>query len=118
MIDSKDSTLNSPNTLEDSDIVDVSAPTRRSALASVGAVIAGAVFGAAVLAPGEAKACPQRTGRTDSDPSDGAGRGRTGHSDRDSGSQQDQAGHGVCAERGVSDSDPDDGAGRGRGPCR
>lgn len=96
MIDSKDSTLNSPNTLEDSDIVDVSAPTRRSALASVGAVIAGAVFGAAVLAPGEAKACPQRTGRTDSDPSDGAGRGRTN----------------------VTDADPSDGANCGRGRAR
>jgi len=96
MTDSNSSTLSPPNTLEDSDIVEVSSPTRRSALASVGAVIAGAVFGAAVLAPGEAKACPQRTGRTDSDPSDGAGRGRTN----------------------VTDADPSDGANCGRGRAR
>jgi hypothetical protein len=98
MTDKNDSKLTLPNTLEDGDIQDVSNPTRRSALASVGAVVAGAVFGAAVLSPSEAKACPQRTGRTDSDPSDGAGRGRTN----------------------VTDADPSDGAncGRGRGRRR
>ena len=93
MTDIKDPTITTQATLDDSDIEDVSNPTRRSAIASVGAVIAGAVFGAAVLSPGEAKACPQRTGRTDSDPSDGVNRGRTN----------------------VTDSDPSDGVNCGRG---
>lgn len=87
MADSTDPTLTTPTTLDDSDIEDVSTPTRRSALASVGAVIAGAVFGAAVLTPKESEACRRRTGRTDSDPSDGVGRGHTGVTDSDSGDE-------------------------------
>jgi len=88
-----DPSLKNQGTLDDSDIEEVAQPTRRSALTSVGAALAGAVFGAAVLAPGEAKACANRTGRTDSDPSDGVGRGRSG----------------------ITDSDPSDGVNCGRG---
>ena len=71
-----DPSLKNQGTLDDNDIEEVAQPTRRSALATVGAVLTGAVFGAAVLTPGEAEACNRRTGRTDSDPNDGAGRGR------------------------------------------
>lgn len=78
-----DPSLKNQGTLNDDDIEEVSSPTRRSALAAVGAALAGAVFGAAVLLPREAKACPNRTGRTDSDPSDGVGRGHTGFTDAD-----------------------------------
>ena len=87
MAEPNDPTLTTPATLDDSDIEDVSTPTRRSALASVGAVIASAVFGAAVLTPKESEACRRRTGRTDSDPSDGVGRGHTGVTDSDSGDE-------------------------------
>lgn len=77
-------------TLTDDDIVEVERPNRRSALAAIGASVA-AVFGATLLAPSEAEACRRRTGRTDSDPSDGVGRGHTGVNDADSG---DEAGCG------------------------
>jgi hypothetical protein len=80
-----DPSLKNQGTLDDNDIEEVAQPTRRSALATVGAALAGAVFGAAVLTPGEAAACNRRTGRTDSDPSDGVGRGRTGLTDSDAG---------------------------------
>jgi hypothetical protein len=75
-----------PPTLTDDDIVEVERPNRRSALAAIGASVA-AVFGATVLAPSEAEACRRRTGRTDSDPSDGVGRGHTGLTDSDSGDE-------------------------------
>ena len=60
-----------------------------------------------------------RTGASDSDPNDAAGRGRssnrhTGYSDSDSGAHADRAGYGR-ARTGQSDSDPNDPAGRGRG---
>lgn len=71
------------STLDDDDIEDVSLPTRRSALVSVGAALVGAVFGAGVLSPQEAEACPNRTGRSDRDPSDRVSYGRTGLTDRD-----------------------------------
>ncbi len=102
--------------LSEEDITTERTMGRRGMLQMVGGTL---LAGAAVTAVGSVARAERPTQlATDSDPSDGAGRGRTGHSDRDSGSQQDQAGHGVCAERGVNDSDPDDGAGRGRGPCR
>ncbi len=106
-------------TLTDDDIVEVERPNRRSALAAIGASVA-AVFGATVLAPSEAEACRRRTGRTDSDPSDGVGRGHTGLTDSDSG---DEAGCGrgrryVAPRRsGCTDSDRgpgQDSPGRGR----
>lgn len=74
-----------PKTLELSDIEEVERPSRRTALSTVGALLATAVFGAAVTAPSEAEACQRRTGRTDSDPSDGVNHGRTGLTDADSG---------------------------------
>jgi len=60
-----------------------------------------------------------RTGASDSDPNDAAGRGRssnrrTGNSDSDSGPHGDRAGYGR-PRTGLSDSDPNDAAGRGRG---
>ncbi len=81
-----DSSKPAPPTLTDEDIVEVERPTRRSALAAIGASVA-AVFGATVLKTEEAEACRRRTGRTDSDPSDGVGRGRTGLTDADSGDE-------------------------------
>lgn len=113
-----------PPTLSDDDIVEVERPNRRSALTAIGASVA-AVFGATVLMPGEAEACRRRTGRTDSDPSDGVGRGHTGLSDADAG---DEAGCGrgrgryvapriQYRRRGCTDSDSGPGAdspGRGR----
>lgn len=86
----EDQPKSAPPTLSDDDIVEVERPNRRSALAAIGASIA-AVFGATVLMPGEAEACRRRTGRTDSDPSDGVGRGHTRLTDADSG---DEAGCG------------------------
>lgn len=82
---------------------------RRSALTLLGAGVVGSV--AWVSGPSKAAAS------SDSDPTDPAGRGRTGFTDRDSGPSADGAGRGVCPERGWSDSDPSDPAGRGRGPC-
>ena len=69
------------------------------------------VGGAAGLAPMAAAAQP-RTGTSDSDPRDPAGRGRpyTGQSDSD---PRDAAGRGR-PRTGLSDSDPRDAAGRGR----
>lgn len=111
-------------TLTDDDIVEVERPNRRSALAAIGASVA-AVFGATVLAPSEAEACRRRTGRTDSDPSDGVGRGHTGLTDSDSGDEA-QCGRGnryvaprVRSRRrsGCTDSDSGpgaDGVGQGR----
>ncbi|MFO0628616.1 MAG: hypothetical protein U0325_23785 [Polyangiales bacterium] len=113
-----------PPTLTDDDIVEVERPNRRSALAAIGASVA-AVFGATVLAPSEAEACRRRTGRTDSDPSDGVGRGHTGLTDSDSGDEA-QCGRGsrYVAPRvryrrrsGCTDSDSGpgaDGVGQGR----
>lgn len=69
-------------TLDDGDIDDVARPTRRSAVARVGA-LAAAVFGVAVAAPRESAACNRRTGRTDSDPSDGVNFGHTNLTDQD-----------------------------------
>ncbi|MBI5517333.1 MAG: hypothetical protein HY909_26405 [Deltaproteobacteria bacterium] len=106
----KSKTTRSQKSLLPEDIEDAPKVNRRSALTSVGAVLAGAVFGGAVLAPSEAQACRRRTGRTDADPSDGAGRGRTGVSDSDSG---DEAGCGRGPRRRCSDSDSSDRPGEG-----
>jgi hypothetical protein len=99
--------------LEMSDIEEIDAPSRRSALSTVGALIATAVFGAAVSAPSESEACPRRTGRTDSDPSDGVNRGRTGITDSDTGRRADSPQCGrrsAPAARGCTDSDTGSGA--------
>jgi len=103
----QDPSLKNQGTLDDNDIEEVAKPTRRSALGTVGAVLAGAVFGATALTPGEAEACNRRTGRTDSDPSDGVGRGRTGLTDSDSGDQAQ------CGRRGAGGG----GGGRRRRTC-
>ncbi len=92
--------------LNDEDIQEVERPSRRGAIAAIGATIA-AVFGATVLLPGEAEACRRRTGITDRDPSDGVGRGRTRITDADSGDQP-QCGRGgrrVNRRRSCTDSD-------------
>jgi hypothetical protein len=102
-----DPSLKNQGTLDDNDIEEVAQPTRRSALATVGAALAGAVFGAAVLTPSEAAACNRRTNRTDSDPSDGVGRGRTGLTDSDAGGAADSPN---CGRRGA-------GGGRRRRTC-
>ena len=99
---------------------------RRGMLQKVGgSLLAGAamtVVGASSGSRARAEQPEPRTSDSDAvEGSDPSGRGSTGHSDRDSGSGSDRAGHGVCAERGVSDSDAGGGsdpAGGGRGPCR
>jgi hypothetical protein len=76
-------------TLDPSDVTEVAAVPRRSALASIGALI-GAAIGVITLAPDDAEACRRRTGRTDSDGgrfADGVGRGHTGLTDSDSGDE-------------------------------
>lgn len=113
-----------PITLDPSDITEVPTVHRRSALASIGALI-GAAIGVVVLKPEDAEACRRRTGRTDSDGgryADGAGRGHTGLTDSDSGDESN-CGRGGGGRRrggrtGITDSDSGryaDGAGRGRG---
>jgi hypothetical protein len=97
-------------TLVSEDIVTDRKVGRRSAISLMGAGALGAAALAGAPSRAEAKA-------SDSDPTDPPGRGRTGFTDRDSGSSADGAGRGVCAERGHSDADPNDPAGRGRGPC-
>lgn len=75
--------------LDPSEISEVPAVPRRSALASIGALI-GAAIGVVTLAPEDAEACRRRTGRTDSDGgrfADGVGRGHTGLTDSDSGDE-------------------------------
>ncbi|MEZ4406394.1 MAG: twin-arginine translocation signal domain-containing protein [Polyangiales bacterium] len=102
-------------TLADDDIQDV-APSRRSALGAIGAAIATAVVGAVALSPSRAEACRRTTGRNDSDPTDGAGHGRTGVNDSDS-SDEAACGRGRRGNTGRSDSDPGDAAGRGGRRC-
>jgi hypothetical protein len=85
-----------PLSLSDDDVTDVERTTRRGALAKVGALFAGAVFGAAALSTKTAEACDRVTGRTDSD----------------SGASGDSPNHG---RTNVTDSDPQDGASCGRG---
>lgn len=104
--------------LSEQDITTERTMGRRGMLQMVGGTL---LAGAAVTAVGSVARAEVSELANDSDPSDGAGRGRTGHTDRDSGGNGDAAGRGVCAERGVTDSDSGgsaDGAGRGRGPCR
>ena len=105
--------------LSEEDITTERTMGRRGMLQMVGGTL---LAGAAVTAVGAvARAENPSELANDRDPSDGAGRGRTGHTDRDTGGNGDAAGRGVCAERGVTDSDSGgsaDGAGRGRGPCR
>lgn len=97
-------------TLQGGDIVtDRKSLGRRGALGALGVGLLGSAAVAAT--PSRAAAA------TDSDPTDPAGHGRTGFTDRDSGPSADGAGRGVCPERGWSDADPSDPAGRGRGPC-
>jgi hypothetical protein len=97
-------------TLEAGDIATIRAIGRRSALATIGALALGTAATAHARSPSGTKT-------SDSDPTDPPGHGRTGFTDRDSGSTADGAGRGVCPERGWSDSDPNDPRGRGRGPC-
>lgn len=119
-----------PITLDPSDITEVPTVHRRSALASIGALI-GAAIGVVLLKPEDAEACRRRTGRTDSDGgryADGAGRGHTGLTDSDSGDESNcgRGGGGrrrgrVRRNTGVTDSDSGpgaDGVGRGRGTVR
>jgi hypothetical protein len=113
MTQKSDPSVSSPRSLDDSDIEDVAQPSRRSALAAVGAAVAGAVFGAVMLSPSEAEACRRRTGRTDADPQDGAGRGRTGLTDSDSGdeAQCGRGGGSRARNRRRTCTDSDSGAG-------
>ena len=116
-----------PITLDPSDITEVPTVHRRSALASIGALI-GAAIGVVLLKPEDAEACRRRTGRTDSDGgryADGVGRGHTGLTDSDSGDESNcgrGGGRRAIAPRrgrtGRTDSDPSDGVGRGRGAPR
>ena len=78
-----------PITLDPDDITEVPSVHRRSALASIGALI-GAAIGIVVLKPEDAEACRRNTGRTDSDGgnnADGVSRGHTGLTDSDSGDE-------------------------------
>ncbi len=86
MIKKNDSTEISKSLSAD-DIEDVPTASRRTALGAVGGLLAVAVTGAVVLRPSEAAACRRTTGRNDSDPQDGAGHGRTGFNDSDSGDE-------------------------------
>lgn len=117
--------------LDPSEISEVPTVPRRSALASIGALI-GAAIGVVTLAPEDAEACRRRTGRTDSDGgrfADGVGRGHTGLTDSDSGDEANCGRGGGGGRfrppppryrRGCTDSDGGryaDGVGRGR-RCR
>ena len=111
--------------LDPADITEVPSVHRRSALASIGALI-GAAIGVVVLKPEDAEACRRRTGRTDSDGgryADGAGRGHTGLTDSDSGDESNcgRGRRGSSRRSGTTDSDSGpnaDGAGQGRGTVR
>ena len=117
-----------PITLDPDDITEVPSVHRRSALASIGALI-GAAIGIVVLKPEDAEACRRNTGRTDSDGgnnADGVSRGHTGLTDSDSGDESNCGrggggrGRPIRRGRGCTDSDGGryaDGAGRGR-RCR
>lgn len=113
-----------PITLDADDITEVPSTNRRSALASIGALL-GAAIGVVVLKPEDAEACRRRTGRTDSDGgqyADGVGRGHTGITDSDSGDESNcgrgRGGRVVRSRRrGCTDSDTGryaDGVGQGR----
>lgn len=118
-----------PITLDPSDITEVPTVHRRSALASIGALI-GAAIGVVLLKPEDAEACRRRTGRTDSDGgpnADGAGRGHTGLTDSDSGDESNcgrgggRRGRVRRGRSGATDSDSGpgaDGVGQGRGTVR
>ncbi len=118
-----------PITLDPDDITEVPSVHRRSALASIGALI-GAAIGIVVLKPEDAEACRRNTGRTDSDGgqyADGVGRGHTSLTDSDSGDESNCGrgggggrGRPIRRGRGCTDSDGGryaDGVGRGR-RCR
>lgn len=123
-----DPSAKKPITLDADDITEVPSVHRRSALASIGALI-GAAIGIVVLKPEDAEACRRRTGRTDSDGgryADGVGRGHTGLTDSDSGDESNCGrggggrGRPIRRGRGCTDSDGGryaDGVGRGR-RCR
>lgn len=114
-----------PLTLDPADITEVPAVPRRSALASIGALI-GAAVGVVTLKPEDSEACRRRTGRTDSDGgryADGVGRGHTGLTDSDSGDEANcgrgGGGGGYRRPRRARCTDSDggrwaDGVGRGR----
>ncbi|MDB4932520.1 MAG: hypothetical protein JWM10_5004 [Myxococcaceae bacterium] len=114
-----------PITLDPDDITEVPSANRRSALASIGALL-GAAIGVVVLKPEDAEACRRRTGRTDSDGgqyADGVNRGHTGVTDSDSGDESNcgrgggRVGRVVRTRRGCTDSDTGryaDGVNRGR----
>jgi hypothetical protein len=114
-----------PISLDPDDITEVPSSNRRSALASIGALV-GAAIGIVVLKPEDAEACRRRTGRTDSDGgpnADGMNRGHTGVTDSDSGDESNcgrGGGRVVRSRRGCTDTDSGryaDGVGRGR-HCR
>jgi|LNFM01.1.fsa_nt_gb hypothetical protein len=102
-----------PLTLDEDDVTEVENTSRRSAIARVGAIVASAIFGAAVLTPSEAEACNRVTGRTNSDPSDGVNRGRNGITDADPGDGA-QCGRGRARRGRRSCTDSDSGAGGDR----
>jgi hypothetical protein len=128
-VSNNDPSEKKPITLDPDDITEVPSVHRRSALASIGALI-GAAIGIVVLKPEDAEACRRRTGRTDSDGgryADGVGRGHTGLTDSDSGDESNcgrgrggGGGRPIRRGRGCTDSDGGryaDGVGRGR-RCR
>ena len=127
-MDHNDPSEKKPITLDPDDITEVPSVHRRSAIASIGALI-GAAIGVIVLKPEDAEACRRRTGRTDSDGgsnADGVSRGHTGLTDADSGDESNCGRGGGrrpvnrVRARGCTDSDSGryaDGVGRGR-RCR
>ena len=88
-----DPSLKTQGTLDDNDIGDVSLPTRRSAPDLGGRRPRGGRVRRRRARARRGEGLSNRTGRTDSDPSDGVGRGRSG----------------------ITDSDPSDGVSCGRG---
>lgn len=89
-------------------------PTRKISRRSfLGRVAGGAIAGGAALTVLGESANAQVSDR---DPSDAPGRGYTGVTDNDSGSNSDRAGHGRGRRNtGVTDNDPGDPVGGGRG---
>src|SRR5688572_15543472 len=91
-------------------------PTRKISRRSfLGRVAGGALVGGAALTVlGESAQAVQ----SDNDPTDASGRGYTGVTDNDSGSNADRAGHGRSRRSGLTDNDTGsnaDAAGNGRG---
>ena len=88
-------------------------PTRKISRRSfLGRVAGGAIAGGAALTVLGETAHAQVSDR---DPSDAPGRGYTGVTDNDSGSNADRANHGRGRQSGITDHDPGDPPGNGRG---